>query len=48
LKQKVQDVIMHMSIVKEMWECVEELYSGSNNLNRAYDVIQKLLWAKRK
>ena len=39
LEQKVQDVAMHTSIEKEIWECLEELYSGSNNLNMVYDVV---------
>jgi len=34
---------MHTSIMKEMWECLEELYLESNNLNRAYDVVQEPL-----
>ena len=39
LKQKVQDVVMHTSTVKEMCECPGELYSGSNILNKAYNVV---------
>ena len=47
LEQKVHDMVMHTLIVKEMWECLEELYSGSNNLNKVYDVVHELFWGKK-
>ena len=39
MKLSIQDLMMHMSIMKEMWNYLEELYLGKNNLNRAFDII---------
>ena len=33
--------------VKEILDCLEELYLGTNNLNMAYDVVQELFRGKR-
>lgn len=30
---------MHMSIAKDMWNYLEEVYSGKNILKKAFDVI---------
>jgi len=34
---------MHISTVNEMCECLEELYSCSSNLHKAYDMVEELL-----
>jgi len=34
--------------LKETGECLEKLYSGSNNLSRAYDVVYELLRGKNR
>jgi len=47
MEPKVQDMVMHTSTVKEMWNYLEELYSGKNNLNRAFDVIQEMFRSKK-
>ena len=44
---KIQDLVMHMLTVKEMWNYLDELYSEKNNLNRAFDVIQEMLKSKK-
>jgi len=42
LEQKVQDMAMHTSTMKEMRKCLERLCAGSNNRNKVYNVVQEL------
>ena len=44
---KIQDLVMHTSVVKEMWDYLEKLYLGKNNLNRVFDIIQKMFKSKK-
>ena len=46
IKPHVQDLILYCRIIKEMWIYLDRLYSGGNNLNQAYDVIQELFKGK--
>lgn len=41
MEPKIQDMVMHTSTMKEMWNYLE-LYSDKNNLNRALDVIREM------
>ena len=47
IEPKIQDLVMHTSTLKEIWNYLEELYSGKNNLNRVFDVIHEMFQSKR-
>ena len=46
MEPKIQDLAIHTSTMKGMWNYLEELYSEKNDLNRALDVIQEMFWSK--
>jgi len=45
---KIQDLVMHISIVKKMWNYLEELHSEKNNLYRAFNIIQEMFQSKKR
>ena len=47
IEPKIQDLILHCMIVMELWCFLCELYGESNNISKAYDVIQKLFQKKQ-
>lgn len=47
MELKIQDLVMHISIVKEMWNYLEELYLGKNNRNKTFDAIQEIIRSEK-
>ena len=47
MELKVQVLVLHCMTVKELRYFLRDLYKGSSNINRAYDVIQELLRKKQ-
>jgi len=47
MEPKIQDLVLHCMTVKKLWCFLQELYGGSGNANKAYDVIQKLFRMKQ-
>ena len=47
MERKIQDFVVHCVTLKELWCFLWELYGGSSNINRAYDVIHELFRKKQ-
>lgn len=47
MELKIQDLVMHISIVKEMWNYLEELYLRKNNRNKTFDAIQEIIRSEK-
>jgi len=47
IEPRIHDLILHCMTVKELRYFLRDLYEGSSNINRAYDVIQELLRKKQ-
>lgn len=48
LDSTVTALVTHVETVKELWDYLEVLYSGKDNLRRIYDLSQDFYRAKRK
>jgi len=46
MKLKIQDLVLHCMTVKELWGFLRDLCGGSNNINKANDVIHELFQKK--
>ena len=46
IELKIQDLVLHCMTMKKLWCFLRDLYGGSNNINRAHDIIQELFQKK--
>lgn len=47
-KSNIVDLVTHVDIVKELWEYLDVLYSGQNNLSRIYELSHEFYQYERK
>ena len=48
IELKIKDLVLHCVTMKKLCHFLCELYEGSINIKRAYDVIQELFRKKQK
>ncbi|XP_030449499.2 uncharacterized protein LOC115671939 isoform X1 [Syzygium oleosum] len=48
MENNIVDLVTHIDTVKEMWDYLNVLYSGQNNLSRVYELSQEFYRSERK